>query len=146
MLNYMFRKLYEKINIYIYWVVPLLVSLVYLYLVSVGIFNLQATDNYNAYKFDFISNLLGTLLTVYGFMAILPENNFRRLLRKIGHDNILNRTVLIGVLSSLAFVTLFLIGFENTLHDILFLVAVTETVIATLKIFAILRFSAKSAK
>lgn len=142
----MFRDIYEKINLYIYWIAPALVVSGYLILLYNNLFDLQTIHNYNAHKFDFVVNLLGTLLTVYGFMTMLPENKFRALLRHYGHDDILNNTIFIGTLSALVFSILFMLGVENSFQDILFLVVIVETTLATIKIFNILRFSAKSTK
>ncbi|MGF3114744.1 hypothetical protein ACQV2R_05120 [Facklamia sp. P12937] len=138
------RKVFEKVNVYIYFVIPFLVCLIYYFLMISNLLNLQAIDNYNNHKFDFVVTLLGTLLTIYGFMMMLPENKFRKALRIYKHDEIINNTIFIGILSSLIFILMYLIGYESWLHDLFFLVTISETTIATIKIFKILRYSAKS--
>lgn len=140
----MFRYLYEKFNIYIYLLIPVFVMIFYVILRNNDLLNLQAISNYNNHKFDFVLTLLGTLLTVYGFMAMLPENKFRELLRKYKHDEILNNTVFIGVLSSMIFIVMFMLGFENIINDFMFLIALSETIIASFKIFRLLKVSSKS--
>lgn len=138
------RTIYEKFNLYIYIIIPILICFVYYYGYSHGLIDLQLINNYRNYKFDFITTVLGSLLTIYGFMAMLPENNFRKMLRKFNHDKIINNTILIGILASLVFIILFMFDYETFFHDLLFLIATAETFLATIKIFNILRISSKS--
>lgn len=137
------RKMYEKINLYIYIVIPFFMCFIYYFLLKYQIFNLQTVKNYTERKFDFILSLLGTLLTIYGFMMVLPENKFRLLLRKYKQEEIINKTIFIGIIACLAFVLMYLFGFENFYNDLLFIIASTETLISTHKIYNILKYIGK---
>lgn len=137
------RLIYEKFNIYIYVIIPIFICLLYVYAFYNGILNLSHFEKYNANKFNFILTILSVLLTIYGFMISLPENNVRKLLRRYKHDEIISRTILIGILSSFLFTALYMFDISCFFQDIIFLVTATEVVIATIKIYGILTVFSK---
>ena len=139
----MLRTLYEKFNIYIYIIVPAFLCSVYIILLLTGNFDLNCISNYTTHKFDFILAILSVLLTVYGFMLSLPENKFRSLMRRYKYDDIINNTIVIGILSALSFILLFLLETLGVVQDLLFITVSCEVVIATVWIYRILKHIGK---
>lgn len=116
---------------------------IYIMLVKFNIYNLANSANYNNHKFEFVLTMLGSLLTIYGLMFSLPENKYRKLMRKYGHDKIINNTIFIGIISSIIFILLLLFDLFAVLQDLLFLVICSEVCIATFKIYFALKFISK---
>ncbi|EHR38027.1 hypothetical protein HMPREF9708_00111 [Facklamia languida CCUG 37842] len=133
------RFIYEKLNIYIYIVVPVIVLPTYYLLNKHTIFVLSTISTYHEYKFEFVLTLLSVLLTVFGLMFSLPETKYRQLMRIYKHDEIINRTILIGILSCLIFSFLFLTEMLPKLQEYLFLIIFCETAISTVWIYMTLQ-------
>lgn len=138
------RKIYEKFNIYIYLAVPSMVCLVYFLLSNYCIFDLEMIKKYQEHKFEVALSMLGVLLTVYGFMMSLPENNFRSLMRRYKHDEIINNTIFFGIMASLVFVILYLLELLPNIQDYVFIFFMSEVVIATTWIYKVLKYIGKT--
>lgn len=137
------RKIYEKFNIYIYFIIPFVLCIGYALLTSNQTFDLNKINNYQEHKFEFVLTMLGALLTIYGFMISLPENKFRTLMRRYKHDEIINNTIFSGIIGSLIFIILYLLELLPNIQNYLFITLTTEVSIASVKIYMILRAMGK---
>lgn len=133
------RKLYEKINLNIYIVVPIIGVLIYLLLYFLFDFQLSDFQKFNLYSFDCVLAMLIILLIVLGLTGLLPENRYRKMMRRYRHEQILYNTILCGLVSSLFFIFIFFIGKITIVQDALFIITFCETTIATIWILRTLR-------
>lgn len=133
------RKLYEKLNLNIYIIFPIIVVLIYLLLYILFDFQLSDFQNFNFYQFDCVLAMLIILLIVLGLIRLLPENRYRKMMRKYGHDKILYNTMFYGIVSSMSFIFVFFIDKTVIIQEFLFIIAFCETTIATIWILRTLR-------
>lgn len=133
------RTIYEKFNLYIYIIVPIIVLVTYLILNICFKFSLTDVKTLNEKIIDISLTLAGILLTILGLFLALPNTKFRELMKKYKHDMIINNTLIIGILTLLA--TTFLSAIEKfpNVTSILFLIGFTETIIASIWIYNILK-------
>lgn len=123
------RWIYEKFNIYIYLIIPIFITSIYF--LCFKDFQLSKIQNYNQYNFEFVLTMLGALLTILGLMFTLPENNYRRLMKKYKHDEIINNTIFSGIISSLVFIVLLIIEVLPSIQEFLFITVICEVLIAS---------------
>lgn len=133
-----YRKIYEKFNLNIFIIAPLIVITLYFASYYLLDFNLSSIVTYNYYKIEISMAIAGILLMIMGLFTSLPSTNFRKLMKQYGHDKIIYRTLFFGVLSSL-FTVLFavaevLVGAQS----ILFIISITETIIASIWLYSTL--------
>lgn len=135
----MIRKVYEHLNLYIYLYIP--VSLAVLYSVIVHI-----TGNVFLLNDTFIDNsieisltILGILLTLLGLFAALPKTKYDEGMEKYGYYKIIFNTLFIGVLATIIHLITNLLSLSETLEVYLFIIYMSETVVATVWIYRILR-------
>lgn len=134
------RKLYEYLNIYIYIILPILFTAFYWYLESNKIFSFANISNYIDYSFEFILATLGVLLTLLGLMFSLPNNTYRKLMKKYKHDEIIYNTIFLGIIVSILFVFLFFVDMLPALREYLFVIVLIELCISSFWIFKTLKF------
>lgn len=123
------RWIYEKFNLYIYIAIPTLIISIYLLFFKDA--QLSEIDSYNQYKFEFVLTMLSVLLTILGLMFTLPENSYRKLMKKFKHDEIINNTIFSGVITSILFIILLIVELLPTIQEILFITVVCEVLIAS---------------
>ena len=130
-----FRTIYEKFNLNIYIIVPLIVLLLYFVSDLLFGFNLADIKTYNENKIEISITISGILLTIMGLFTSLPNTKFRELMKKYNHDKIVNRTLLIGVLSSIFTVILSVSEKLIIIESALFIIGITETIIASIWLY-----------
>lgn len=125
------RTIYEKFNLYIYLIIPLLVLLAYLVCNVLFDFKLTEIKTLNKHIIDISLTLSGILLTILGLFLALPNTEFRQLMKKYNHDKIINNTLTIGILTMLATTLLSTIEKLPNIASLLFLIGFTETILAS---------------
>lgn len=135
-----FRKIYEGFYLNIYIIIPLIVLVVYIVSYFATDFNLNNIKTFNKNKIEISITIAGILLTIMGLFASLPNTEFRKLMKKYNHDKIINRTLFLGVIASLFTVILSVIERLILIQSILFIVAITETIIASVWIYKTLMY------
>ncbi|PTQ84740.1 hypothetical protein C8U37_107108 [Trichococcus patagoniensis] len=135
----MSRKLKEHLNIYVYIYFPLLVSILF-YLISLHTNeNLIFSNNLKIYSVEISLSILGILLTILGLFAALPENKYEGAMKKYNYYNIIFNTLFFGILAAVVHLVATLIGICVSLQVYLFLIYISETIIATVWIYKILK-------
>ncbi|MEG0601215.1 MAG: hypothetical protein RR494_13680 [Vagococcus sp.] len=133
------RKIYEKINLYIYLFVPLNLILVHHLLKKYFRMNLLNTNSFLDKSFEFVLTMLGVLLTIFGLMFTLPDNEYRKLMKKYNHDKIIFNTIFSGITSSLVFIILNFFEISIYGQEILFIIIFSEVAVSTWWIFRTLK-------
>lgn len=133
------RKIYEKINLYIYLFVPLSLILVHHLLKIYFRMNLLNTNSFSDKSFEFVLTMLGVLLTIFGLMFTLPDNEYRKLMKKYNHDKIIFNTIFSGITSSLVFIILNFSEISTYGQEILFIIIFSEVTVSTWWIFRTLK-------
>ena len=133
------RLFYEKFNVYIYLIAPLLLILLHYILVNFAHTNILDTKNFSERVFEFVLTMFGVLLTIFGFIFTLPDNEYRKLMKKYKHDKIIYNTIFCCILSSLLFMTFYFMEIATFMQEILFIIIFSEVTIATWWIFRTLK-------
>lgn len=126
------------LNIYV--VSPALVIFVYFLLQYFCDVNLLYVRTFNQSKITYGLSVTAVLFTIMGLFLAFPNTNFTKLLKKYGHNRILLKTLLFGIITSLSLVVLSIFELFNWTHPILFLIATTELVLAVFKIYNISKY------
>lgn len=134
------RNIFEYFMLRIYIFAPLVTLLLY-YLVLVLIlnFNLSVISTFNETKIEISLTITSILLTIMGLFASLPNTEFRVMMKKYGHDKIINGTLFIGVISSLLLILFAVSEVCIKLQVLLFLISVTETFVASIWLYKTLK-------
>lgn len=135
-----FRTLYEKVNIYIYIVLPIGILILYKFINCISGFNLMVINTYKENVLDISMALVALLLTIMGLFTSLPNTEMRELMKKYSHDKIINRTLFLGVLTSLLTLILSIIEKCLFLQSILFIVSIVETLVASIWLYKTLMY------
>lgn len=130
-----YRKIYEKFYLNIYIIVPLIVLFLYFISYIFLDFNLNDIVTYNENKIEISMTIAGILLTIMGLFTSLPDTEFRKLMKQFNHDKIINRTLFVGVLSSMFTVILSIIEKLIWIQSVLFIINITETIIASIWLY-----------
>lgn len=133
------RKIYEKFNLYIYFVLPIILLLLHYFFVNYRQINILDTSSFSASNFEFVLTMLGVLLTIFGLMFTLPDNDYRKLMRKYKHEKIIFNTIFCGIISSLVFILLYFIESSIQIQELLFIIIFSEVTISTWWIFRTLK-------
>ena len=133
-MRWLFRWLYEKFNIYIYIIVPLL-----LLLLSNSFKHYISKELLQEYSMEFSLTFSVYFLCCMGVLVTIPSSEKLVLLQKYKHIQIVFFTLAIGNISSLL---LLVVGFlnYNEYSVYLYITVIVETVIATIKLFNISKF------
>ena len=134
------RKAYEKFCLNIYLIVPFLVVLLYFLICYLTEYNLSNSQNFNENKIEISITIAGILLTIMGLFTSLPNTKFRQLMKKYNHDKIINKTLFYGVMTSIITVILAVIEKMILAQSIFFIIAMTETVIASIWLYKTLMY------
>ena len=97
------RKIYEKFNLYVYFIVPIFLLLLHYFFVNYRQINILETSSFAESNFEFVLTMLGVLLTIFGLMFTLPDNEYRKIMKKYKHEKIIFNTIFCGIVSSLMF-------------------------------------------
>lgn len=133
-MRWLFRWLYEKFNIYIYIIIPLL-----LILLSNSFKHYISKELLQEYSMEFSLTFSVYFLCCMGVLVTIPSSEKLALLQKYKHIQIVFFTLAIGNISSLL---LLVVGFlnYNEYSVYLYITVIVETVIATIKLFNISKF------
>lgn len=133
-MRWLFRWLYEKFNIYIYIIIPLL-----LILLSNSFKHYISKELLQEYSMEFSLTFSVYFLCCMGVLVTIPSSEALALLQKYKHIQIVFFTLAIGNISSLL---LLVVGFlnYNEYSVYLYITVIVETVIATIKLFDISKF------
>lgn len=134
------RRLYEKFNIYLYINVPLISLVFYGIIRYCTSFSLKKIVTFNNSKIEIFIAIAGILLTIMGLFISLPGNEFRKLMKKYGHDKIIMRILFIGILSSLLGLILAISELFINLQVLFFIITMTETILATWWMYDIFKY------
>lgn len=129
------RKLYEKFYLNIYFIVPCIVLILYLLIYIFTGYRLSDSQSFNSSKIEISITIAGILLTIMGLFTSLPNTEFRQLMKKYNHDKIINRTLFFGVIASIFTVILSVIEKLIAFQSILFVIALTETIVASIWLY-----------
>lgn len=138
------RKLYELINIRSYIIFPLLICSIYLFVNRESQYSISKLENYQIYGFEFVLTILGILLTLLGLMFSLPNNQYRHLMKKYKHDEIIFNTIFIGIAASIGFIILFFFDAFYKFQELLFIVIILELAISSYRVYKTLKFISQS--
>ena len=133
------RKIYEKFNLYVYFVVPIILLLLHYFFVNCRQINILDTSSFAENNFEFVLTMLGVLLTIFGLMFTLPNNEYRKLMKRYKHGEIIFNTIFCGIVSSLAFMALYFIETPVQIQEFLFIIIFSEVAISTWWIFRTLK-------
>lgn len=134
------RDIYEHLMLNIYVISPALVIFVYFLLQYFCDVNLLYVRTFNQSKITYGLSVTAILFTIMGLFSTFPNTNFMKLLKKYGHNRIVLKTLLFGIITSLSLVILSIFELFNWMHPILFLIATTELVLAVFKIYNISKY------
>ena len=134
------RDIYEHLMLNIYVISPALVIFVYFLLQYFCDVNLLYVRTFNQSKITYGLSVTAILFTIMGLFSAFPNKNFMKLLKKYGHNRIVLKTLLFGIITSLSLVVLSIFELFNWMHPILFLIATTELVLAVFKIYNISKY------
>lgn len=133
-----FRWIYEKFNIHIYIIIPSLLIL----LIS-RFANCIPTEGLQEHSIEVSLTFFGVFLTLMGILVAFPSSNALALLQRYKHTQIVFLTLSCGIISSLLLLISGLLKYhEYSLY--LFIIIITETVIATVKLYGMSKFINKS--
>lgn len=133
------RKMYEKFNIYVYLFIPLILVSVHYLLVNYFHVNFLDTSSFSQRSFEFVLTMLGVLLTIFGLLFTLPDNEYRKMMKLYNHDKIIFNTIFSGIISSLIFMALYFFEISTYAQESLVIVIFSEVAISTWWIFRTLR-------
>lgn len=128
------RWIYEKFNIHIYIIIPSLLIL----LIS-RFANCIPTEGLQEHSIEVSLTFFGVFLTLMGILVAFPSSKKLALLQKYKHIQIVFLTLACGIISSLLLLISGLLKYhEYSLY--LFIIIITETVIATVKLYGMSKF------
>lgn len=128
------RWIYEKFNIHIYIVIPLL----FILLIS-RFANCISTEGLQEHSIEVSLTFFGVFLTLMGILVAFPSSEKLALLQRYKHTQIVFLTLACGIISSLLLLISGLLKYhEYSLY--LFIIMITETVIATVKLYGMSKF------
>ena len=128
------RWIYEKFNIHIYIVIPLL----FILLIS-RFANCIPTEGLQEHSIEVSLTFFGVFLTLMGILVAFPSSEKLALLQRYKHTQIVFLTLACGIISSLLLLISGLLKYhEYSLY--LFIIIITETVIATVKLYGMSKF------
>ena len=140
----MLRYVYEKFNIYIYAVIPTVFVAGYLVLNNGYGLYLPMTNNY---KMMIGCCLLILLFSLAALMKSLPDSGkYRLLMKKYKHDQIIWRTLRLGLVASLLFILAVVTNSHLILQDSLIIIAMMETIISFCWVFVTVKNLKKTRK
>ena len=129
-----FRWIYEKFNIHIYIIIPSLLIL----LIS-RFANCIPTEVLQEHSIEVSLTFFGVFLTLMGILVAFPSSEKLALLQRYKHTQIVFLTLACGIISSLLLLISGLLKYhEYSLY--LFIIIITETVIATVKLYGMSKF------
>ena len=132
------RWIYEKFNIHIYIIIPSLLIL----LIS-RFANCIPTEGLQEHSIEVSLTFFGVFLTLMGILVAFPSSKKLALLQRYKHTQIVFLTLSCGIISSLLLLISGLLKYhEYSLY--LFIIIITETVIATVKLYGMSKFINKS--
>lgn len=133
-----YRWIYEKFNIHIYIIIPSLLIL----LIS-RFANCIPTEGLQEHSIEVSLTFFGVFLTLMGILVAFPSSKKLALLQRYKHTQIVFLTLTCGIISSLLLLISGLLKYhEYSLY--LFIIIITETVIATVKLYGMSKFINKS--
>lgn len=128
------RWIYEKFNIHIYIIIPSLLIL----LIS-RFANCIPTEGLQEHSIEVSLTFFGVFLTLMGILVAFPSSKKLALLQRYKHTQIVFLTLSCGIISSLLLLISGLLKYhEYSLY--LFIIIITETVIATVKLYGMSKF------
>lgn len=140
----MLRYVYEKFNIYIYAVIPTVFVAGYLILNNRYGLHFPIANNH---KLLFGFFLLALLFGLVVLMRSLPDDGrYRWLMRKYKHDQIIWRTLWVGLVASLLFVVTVVMNSYPILQDSLIIIAMMEAIISFCWMFVTVKNLKKTRK
>lgn len=132
------RWIYEKFNIHIYIIVPSLLILLISHFT-----NCIPTEGLQEHSIEVSLTFFGVFLTLMGILVAFPSSKKLALLQRYKHTQIVFLTLSCGIISSLLLLISGLLKYhEYSLY--LFIIIITETVIATVKLYGMSKFINKS--
>ncbi|OFN02599.1 hypothetical protein HMPREF2626_01410 [Aerococcus sp. HMSC062A02] len=131
------RIVFEKTVLHSYFLLPLVSSLVYYLFFN---FPLEEIGPFLSNILNVQLSFLGILLTLFGLITALPDTNFTKLLQKYGHNKLVSRTLLLGVISSLVSILCSLFEFLNAIQTYLFIVTFSETLILSIWLYKVTKY------
>lgn len=133
-MTWYFRWIYEKFNIHIYIIIPSLLIL----LIS-RFANCIPTEGLQEHSIEVSLTFFGVFLTLMGILVAFPSSKKLALLQRYKHIQIVFLTLACGIISSLLLLISGLLKYhEYSLY--LFIIIMTETVIATVKLYGMSKF------
>ena len=102
-------------------------------------FNLGHTPAFEKNKFDFFIKITGMFLTVMSLFISLPSSKNIEVIRKYRRDLIIVRTLSIGIVCSVFGLVLTMIEVLLGLQSVLFIIVMTETILATIWLYGTFR-------
>lgn len=133
-----FRWIYEKFNIHIYIIIPSLLILLISHFA-----NCIPTEGLQEHSIEVSLTFFGVFLTLMGILVAFPSSKKLALLQRYKHTQIVFLTLACGIISSLLLLISGLLKYhEYSLY--LFIIIITETVIATVKLYGMSKFINKS--
>lgn len=133
-----FRWIYEKFNIHIYIIIPSLLILLISHFA-----NCIPTEGLQEHSIEVSLTFFGVFLTLMGILVAFPSSKKLALLQRYKHTQIVFLTLSCGIISSLLLLISGLLKYhEYSLY--LFIIIITETVIATVKLYGMSKFINKS--
>ena len=132
------RWIYEKFNIHIYIIVPSLLILLISHFT-----NCIPTEGLQEHSIEVSLTFFGVFLTLMGILVAFPSSKKLALLQRYKHTQIVFLTLSCGIISSLLLLISGLLKYhEYSLY--LFIIIITETVIATVNLYGMSKFINKS--
>ena len=129
-----FRWIYEKFNIHIYIIIPSLLILLISHFA-----NCIPTEGLQEHSIEVSLTFFGVFLTLMGILVAFPSSKKLALLQRYKHTQIVFLTLSCGIISSLLLLISGLLKYhEYSLY--LFIIIITETVIATVKLYGMSKF------
>lgn len=135
----MSRKLKEHLNIYIYIYFPGFISILFYIIDKYTVQTKMLGKNLEGVSIEISLAILGILLTILGLFAALPENKYDRAMKKYNYYNIIFNTLFIGIVAAVIHLVATLINIAISMQIYLFIVYISETFIATVWIYKILK-------
>lgn len=133
-----YRWIYEKFNIHIYIIIPSLLILLISHFA-----NCIPTEGLQEHSIEVSLTFFGVFLTLMGILVAFPSSKKLALLQRYKHTQIVFLTLTCGIISSLLLLISGLLKYhEYSLY--LFIIIITETVIATVKLYGMSKFINKS--
>lgn len=128
------RWIYEKFNIYIYIIVPLIVvSLSSLFIQHIQKQGLQQ------HSVEISLAFLGVFLTLMGILVAFPSSKRLELLQRYKYTQIAYLTLVFGIIFAIALLISALVEYHEYSYY-LFVALITETLLATKKLYSMAKF------